>query len=277
MLDAAGEKIPSAGWTWDDYAALAKKMTKGSGANKVYGSYMHTWPEFRHEGLYNSIMDNPYIKPNGKSNLNDPQFAEWLTFMKKMEDDGIQVPYADAKSTNIDYNQEFLQGKTGMMVTGTWLLTNILDTEKYPHDFDTVVAPFPVWKDGKAGTTQGGVSYQTVGKNSKHPKEAYEFARYVSGKGAVEGQYKPATKNGDIKSVITEMVGKKTNLFDVKSLLDVWENPNITLNTITREPDKYVEIDGIFDTETQKFMLGDQSVKQTMDNIKKQAEPIIAK
>ena len=29
--------------TWDEYEALAKKMTSGEGSEKVYGSHNHTW------------------------------------------------------------------------------------------------------------------------------------------------------------------------------------------------------------------------------------------
>ncbi|ERL64077.1 ABC transporter substrate-binding protein [Schleiferilactobacillus shenzhenensis] len=277
MLDAAGEKLPTTGWTWDDYAKLAKKLTKGSGSNKVYGSYMHIWPEFRREGLFNSVMDNPYIKKDGTSNLKSSQFTDWLTFMKGLETSGSQLPYSDAKATNMNYRDVFLQGKAGMIVMGTWFFDDILNTQKFPHDFQTVLAPFPVFENGKAGVTQGAVSYLSVAKKSKHPKEAYDFIRYMSGKGSVAQNIFPSTKGGDIASVLKAKIGKNTKLLDATSALSIWDNKNMVPNMVTRDADKFVEIDSIFDTETQKFMLGNQSASQTMTNVNNQAKSIIGK
>lgn len=277
MLDAAGESLPQKGWTWDDYAKLAKKLAKGSGSTKVYGSYMHTWPEFRREGLFNSLSDNPYIKANGKSNLTDPQFAEWLEYMHGLEKDGSQLPYSDAKATNMQYMDVFLQGKAAMMVMGTWAYDGILDTTKYPHDFQTVSAPFPVWKDGKAGVTQGGVSYLTVGAKTKHPKEAYEFIRWASDKGSEGQNIFPSTKGGNIDTVLKAKVGSKTNLLDLKSALSIWDDPDLKPNMVTRDADKFAEVDQIFNTQTEKYILGSQDIKATMKAIQDQGDPIINK
>lgn len=275
MLDAADLSLPEEGWTWEDYADYAEKMTSGSGSDQVYGSYMHTWSEFRREGLFNSIMDNPFVNEDGSSNLDNPQFGEWLEYMKELEEEGSQISYADAKATDLSYRDVFLKGQTAMTVIGSWMFQDILNTETYPHDFQTVFAPFPVFEDGEAGVTQGSVSYITVGANSEHPKEAYDFARYISDSGAVEQNIFPATKDGDISSVLKSMVGDRTDLLDIDSALAIWENPNLVPNMITRDSEKFVEIDKIFDTETQNYLLSGQDLETTLNNIKDQAEPII--
>jgi multiple sugar transport system substrate-binding protein len=38
MFDEAGIPYPDPNWTWNDFRETAKKLTKGSGANKVYGA-----------------------------------------------------------------------------------------------------------------------------------------------------------------------------------------------------------------------------------------------
>jgi multiple sugar transport system substrate-binding protein len=38
MFDEAGVPYPDPNWTWNDFRETAKKLTKGSGANKVYGA-----------------------------------------------------------------------------------------------------------------------------------------------------------------------------------------------------------------------------------------------
>ena len=43
LFDAAGVEYPSNDLTMEDYDALARKMTSGSGDTKVYGCHYHTW------------------------------------------------------------------------------------------------------------------------------------------------------------------------------------------------------------------------------------------
>ncbi len=44
LFDKAGVQYPKDGMTMEEYRELAKKMTSGEGAEKVYGSHVHTWP-----------------------------------------------------------------------------------------------------------------------------------------------------------------------------------------------------------------------------------------
>ena len=37
MFDAAGIEYPDGSWTWDEYKAIAEKLTSGEGDSKVYG------------------------------------------------------------------------------------------------------------------------------------------------------------------------------------------------------------------------------------------------
>ncbi len=279
MLDAAGEKLPQPGWTWDDYAALAKKLTHGDGADKVYGSYMHTWPEFRHEGLYNSVKDNPYIKEDGTSNLGDPQFADWLTYMSALENDGVQVPYKDAKATSMAYATEFLGGHAAMLVMGSWMFDSIIDTAQYPHDFQTVFAPFPVFDGGKPGVTQGSASYVALGSkiDDAKKKAAYDFLAYFVDQGAASQNRFSSKKGADNAAVLAAKFQGAEKLVDVPSAQAIWQDKNLVANMVTRDADKFVEIDAVFDKQTDAYLLGSQDLKTTMKTIKDQAEPIVSR
>jgi len=43
LFDKAGVAYPTNDMTFEQYDALARKMTSGSGANKVWGDHFHTW------------------------------------------------------------------------------------------------------------------------------------------------------------------------------------------------------------------------------------------
>jgi multiple sugar transport system substrate-binding protein len=278
MLDAAGLPLPKEGWTWDDYADYAKKMTKGSGTNKVYGSFMHSWNEFKREGLFNVVMDNPYVKPDGSSNLDSKYFGEWLQYMYDLENkDKSQWPYSEVIASSLHYRDMFVQGKTAMIPIGTWMVDICINPEAYPHDFPAAFAPFPVFSDGKPGVTQGSASYFVVGANttSEKAKAAYDFIRWLSGDGAVASNRFPATRDGDLISVLKAKVGDRTNMIDVQSVIDMWTSPNLVVNIIGRDSTLFSEIDAVYNAEAELFLLGSQDLETTLKNIREKGQAII--
>lgn len=277
-LDAAGLPTPKADWTWDDYREYALKMTKGSGKDKVYGSYMHTWTEYRREALFVSKLDNPYVKDDGTSNLEDPTFKEWLKFVSDMEKvDKSQVPYFDAKSTNMAYRDVFFKGQAAMVLTGSWMYDDIMNTQKFPHDFVTVFASFPRWKNSPAGRTQGSCSYYSINKNSQNKEAAYLFARYITEEGAAVIGELPSVKGSDYTKVINDKIGDNAKLFDVNSLLSIWNNKALQPNMITKFPETFKALDDMFNVETEKYMVGGADLDTTMNNIVKQGKDILKK
>jgi multiple sugar transport system substrate-binding protein len=274
MLNEAGLPLPGPGFTFDDYRTYAAALTKGEGANKVYGSYMHTWAEFRREGLFNAIEDNPYVNADGSSNLDNPLFGEWLEYMYELENvDGSQISFADAKATSMAYRDVFMNGKAAMIIIGTWVFTDLINTEQYPHEFRTVFAPFPVFDGGQPGVTQGSASYMTIGANSKNPEAALKFINYAANEGSIAAGLFPSAKDGDVLAVLEAKVGAYPELFDLESATASWQSsiPNI----ITREASLFVEIDAVYDAETSSYMLGGQDLETALKNFKEQGEAII--
>ena len=43
LFDAAGVAYPTNDMTWKEFDTIARQMTSGSGADKVYGAHFHTW------------------------------------------------------------------------------------------------------------------------------------------------------------------------------------------------------------------------------------------
>ena len=278
MLDAAGLELPKEGWTWEDYRAYAEKLTVGSGADTVYGSFMHSWSEFKREGLFNVVMDNPYVKEDGTSNLDSKYFADWLSYMYELENvSKCQTPYSDVKATGLHYRDMFMNGKVAMIPIGTWMIDTVLDTSNYPHTFQTVFAPFPVFEDGKPGVTQGAASYLCIGANTTPEKAqaAYDFMRWLSNEGSTALNIFPADKSGNLAEVLLNKVGDRTDLLDAQSVIDVWSSPNLVANIIGRDAAIFSEIDAVYNSEAELYLLGSQDLDTTMANIREQGNAII--
>lgn len=67
-LDEAGLPVPTYGWTWDDFRDYAKKLTKGEGVDKRYGTYFHTW-ELYMNALTQTVMKDPFRYDDGTTIL----------------------------------------------------------------------------------------------------------------------------------------------------------------------------------------------------------------
>lgn len=276
MLDAAGLPVPDMNWTWEDYAEYAKALTQGTGADKIYGSYMHTWTEYRRENMWCVKDDNCYINADGSSNLDDPNFGEWLSFIKGMEDDGVQMPYADAKATNVAYRDVFFQGKAAMVLTGSWMVNDIKNVENFPHDFTTAFAPFPRWKDSEAGRCEGDAGFYVVNANSKQKAAAYELVKYLGSEEASAVSLVPnSMRSSDKTAILTKTVEGQADLFDMDSMLRIWNDPNLQVVSTRTYLTTFSEVDEIYNAETELYMLGSQDLETTLKKIQEQGNPLI--
>ncbi|MDF2924832.1 MAG: extracellular solute-binding protein family 1 [Paenibacillaceae bacterium] len=278
MLDAAGLPVPPLDWTWDNYREYALAMTKGEGANKVHGSYMHTWSEYRREALFNTKLDNPYVKDDGSSNIADPVFKEWLQFVYDMENtDKSQVPYMNAKSTNMAYRDVYFSGKAAMILTGAWITNNIIDLENFPHDFQTVFAMMPRWKDGPAGRVTGSATYNAINAKSSKKEAAYRFMKFISGDGAKVANEFSAMVGADNTATVNAIAAGNEALLHKDSLLAVWNHPDLEPNEITKFPEQFAALDALFNVETEKYLLGGQNLDTTITRLIDQFNKELAK
>ena len=272
MLDAAGLPVPALDWTWADYADYAAALTSGEGATKTYGSYMHTWTEYRREALFSTKIDNPYQKDDGTSNLADPVFKEWLQYVADLEAAGSQIPYADAKATSMAYRDVFFSGKAGMVYTGSWIAADVVNTESFPHEFTTAFAMMPRWGDAPAGRTAGSATYNAINVNSDNQEAAFRFMKYLTGEGATLVNEFSAMVGADNSATIDAIVTGNEALFDKESMAAVWNNPELAPNSITKFPETFAALEDMYNVETEKFMVGGQDLDTTIANVIEQAE-----
>ena len=282
MLDAAGLPIPKLNWTWDDYRAYARKLTHGTGQDKVYGSYFHTFNNYGLFGVYSTKMDNAYYKlPSGELNFLDPNLKYWLKFRYDMENvDKDSVPLIDIKTAKLAYRNEFFGGKVAMVPTGTWMLSEIKDSVKWPHDFQTVFAPLPKWGTaGVEGRTFSDSIMLGIPKSAKNPDEAYKFIRYYTSDGTyIKGTDLPALKKIDLDTMIPLMVGPNPDkLYNMKSLYGVLQNPKFQITAPMYAPSYNAQIDTMFISEMEKYLVGGESLDDSINNMLKQGNDIIKK
>lgn len=273
LLDKAGLPLPPANWTWDDYKEYAKKLTSGTGKDKIYGSFMNTWNVYLQMGIFSKANAPLFYDENKNLLVDQPMFKDWVKLRHDMESvDKSQVSYSDVKSMNLAYRTLFFNGQVAMLPTGSWMISEIKNVSKYPHDFVTAFAPIPKFEDGKDGRTYASSHYFGISKNSKHKEEAYKFLRFYSENRSKIGPLTGFTdvKNQDRAKVINDLIGSDTKYYDVDSLIKVYSNPNFSVNYLQdanqlSKNDK--QIQDLVSQESEKYLMGAQTLDQSVANM----------
>lgn len=285
-LDEAGLTVPE-DWTWDEFADYAKQLTKGEGAQKRYGTYFHGpqnggWMEYLKLKLENQPQNSEFLKADGSSNLDDPNFKATLELRVKMEkEDQSSVPYSDMISQKLAYRNQFFNQSVSMLMIGSWMNTEIGGTDKVPLTFQVAVAPFPKNNpEDETGLTPVTTDYVAVSEMSKHKQEAYDFVRWYTTEGQiVQGKNIPAwngVESDQVASIIDTILSgtKNPELVDKASLVDTLVKSKAS--QIIAPASYQAEVYKAINEEYEKLILGNQDVDTTVENSKKRVDEIIA-
>ncbi|MFV0239977.1 MAG: ABC transporter substrate-binding protein [Lacrimispora sphenoides] len=178
LFDKAGVQYPKDGMTMEEYRELAKKMTSGEGAEKVYGSHVHTWPSNVYQ--YSRFIDEfNYLDTSTYEKLKP--YYETILGMQN-EDKSVQ-DYGELKTGNIHYSGVFYNEQVAMLQIGSWYIEMLTGnvTPQSEHYFKWGAVTLPNSKGNTYENMVGGITPCSIGAYSEHPEEAWEFLSYVCG------------------------------------------------------------------------------------------------
>lgn len=184
LFDAAGVAYPTADWTWDDFRATAKALTKDG----VWGVAA---PIDYQGGYYNTVYQagGRVISEDGtKAELDSPEAIKGLEFWTDLMKDGSSPTLQQLSDTEAE--TMFEQGKVAMYMSGAYWALQLYDNEALRPNIG--VAPLPVGPAGRATVSSG---IENVGfAATKHPEEVKKFLLFASGEEAANIQ----AKNGAV-------------------------------------------------------------------------------
>ena len=157
LFDRAGVAYPKEGrWTWDEFRAVAKKLTIKDGSGTV--------TQFGYEVPNQNFFIQPWFFTNGTSTLNedwtgsnmlDPKVAETLQFLHDL----IHVDGVSPIPGNTLLDNQFMAGQVAMISRGHWIVQAAkankvnMDVAIPPtHSSDTDVIGFGAYAVNKAST-----------------------------------------------------------------------------------------------------------------------------
>ncbi len=175
IFDAAGVDYPTNDMTWTEFDALARQLTSGSGADKIYGAHFHTWRSCVQlatvqDGLHTIISDDYSF------------MAPMYDMVTKMQKDGIIMDYGELRAGNIHYSGPFKNGQVAMLPMGSWFIGTLIAAQnKGEFDFGWGVAKYPHPEGVPAGTTAGTLTSLAINEKSKNKDAAWDFIKFYTG------------------------------------------------------------------------------------------------
>ncbi|OPH53416.1 ABC transporter substrate-binding protein [Paenibacillus ferrarius] len=284
-LKEAGLEVPK-DWTWTEFQDYAKKLTKGDGPTKRYGTYFHGpqgggWLEFMRLALANQPDNSDYLKADGTSNLDSPLFRKSVEMRYQMEKvDKSSTPYTDMISQKLNYRPQFFNQSASMIVIGSWMNSEIGGTEQFPLNFKAAVAPFPKNNaSDPSGYSMVTTDFYAVSAKAKHPQEAYQFIRYLTTDGIlVQGKYVPSwskVKNDQLGQIVDTILKgtKNPEKVDRDSLITVLTNARASklVPPATYQADVYKALN----EEYEKLILDKQNLDAMIKNSQDRTQKII--
>jgi multiple sugar transport system substrate-binding protein len=276
ILKDAGVAAPKAPWTWDDYVATAKKLTDRS--KGIYGSYFVLDWEYYYYMLARQRGTSGY-KPDGSSNYDNPNFKEAMKFMYDLgEVHKVQPTYKEYMAKKLGWDTWAATGKYGLICIGSWFTGLLTDPVTYPRNWDWGIVETPAaGLNGKNNLMAGGV--WAVLKNAKHPEAAARYVAWIS-----ENSYRyaggiPARVNlgaqetQDLLGGIAEKSNGSVTVADLDAAL-LHNSLGVQDEKITGP--KAREYTDIIIRQAQLYMSGEQSLDDTIKNIKTEADKILS-
>lgn len=276
MLDEAGLPVPQ-DWTWSEFQDYAKQLTKGEGATKRYGVYLHNWPDLFQLQLMSKPSDNTYLKGDGTSNALEPLFKSNLEMMKKMMyEDQSANKYEDIISQKLAYRNQYFNGLAAMLPMGDWMVSESGGTDTFPATFVTAFAPIPRLDNETNHYSPVQPTYMGVAAKSKNKEAAYTFVRWYTSQGLeIGGTVFSGWAKSDTGKLVDTIVGgtKDPSKIDVESLKYTMEN---TVPGEAPVPAKYAdEAKNSVIPEAELYILGNQDLDATIANIDKKIAEIV--
>ncbi|MGP3964903.1 ABC transporter substrate-binding protein [Nonomuraea sp. 3N208] len=173
LLEASGVRIPAADnpWTWDEFSAAAKKMTKGDAFGVAWPMKS---PVNKTLNLALTYGGTFFQTADGKTTVKvGPEEREVLQRIHdQLYKDKSADPAALGQGT-ADPLPAFYKGKFAMLPAGVFLRQQV--AEQAPDGFEWVTLPGP-----KGTSAQQGAVSQTlsIAQDSKHPDEAMKFIAF---------------------------------------------------------------------------------------------------
>lgn len=255
--------------TWDELIALAKKH-KGQGGTQ-FGYLMQAK---QYEGLvcnfveFNAAYGGKVLDEKGNVAINTPNTVKALKKMIEIVKSDF-VPKNITTFTELESHTAFIEGQAPFIRNWPYMYALAQDKTQSKVVDKVAIAPLPAGDAGSAATLGGWLT--GINKYSKHPKEAWEFVKFMTGP---EGQKLTAVYGGSAPTLLPVYddpeVQKASPLFANKEFIN-----GVSAAVPRPASPIYPKISEIIQIEVSKALAGQQTPEQAVQNMEKKMKETI--
>jgi multiple sugar transport system substrate-binding protein len=202
--------------TWAELEEYAKKLDVKKGDNYERIGFYPLWGSVGASSWMMNADSGKGFIDNGKLAINTPkkvEALEWiLGWKERLGENTVQAFQAEFGSEQAN---PFIAEKVAMWVDVGTFYTQLRD---YGQDIEFGVAPIPAYQEGTGNWAEGGGFVAEIPKGAKHPKEAMDFIKYLTG---VDAQKYWAVKNYDnvankeaAEATVSELQGSDKTVYE---------------------------------------------------------------
>lgn len=264
-------------WTFDKMVELAEKLTiRDDDIEKAQYGVDFNWGELDMRPAYfgaKVYSDDTWTnggKPS-ETHFDSPEaIAAYKKWIGLIWDKQVSPSPAWSKSVAGQFGDPFLSGKISMSVGGSW---NLASQDQF--NFKVGVAAVPFGGNEKERSVLY-VDPLFVLKDSKHPKEAYEFIKYMISK---DVQEKSIELSGGTPPINEQAKEKYYNNFegvDPQVIKNVYDGANkYGVESFNHLVANYSQINELFINEFAAAQNNTKSVEEVMPEIQKKLDKLL--
>ena len=271
VFDAAGVAYPTNDMTWEQYDALARKVTDTTFGSQVYGTHYHTW---RSTVQLCAVLDGQHSILDGNYDFMKPYYEMVLN----QERDGVCRKYTDLKTEGLHYSAAFSGGDVAMLNMGSWFIATMISNLK-SGEYDSSlcgnwgIVKYPHANGVPAGSTLGTITGLAVTAATDTPDAAWDFVKWVIGEEgaavmASSGNF-PAIMTDEVKAAITGLEGFPTD----DASKDALNVSNLYLEVPYGE--NVSEINSVLDSYHGSIMTGEMTIDEGIAAMNKEVAAIM--
>ena len=268
LFDAAGVDYPTNDMTIAEYDALARQVTSGTGAGKVYGSHFHTW---RSAPSLFAVLDGQHTVVDGSYDFMKSTY-EWVL---AEQNDGICQDYGTLKATQTHYSGVFFNQQCAMMNMGSWFIPTQIEKVKSGESLATNwgIVKYPHPEGVAAGTTLGTITSVAVNAASAKQDAALDFVKFVGGEQGAEiiaktGTF-PAIKSDAVLDELAKMDGFPTDEASKEALSTTQVYLEMPMH------DKAADIEGVLNEAHDGIMTGAMTIDEGIQKMNNEVSALL--
>ncbi len=263
IFDNEGVDYPTSQMTWEEYAQLAKQLTKGEGADKQWGGYYADWIT----APLGALQSGSTILDDSLNNV-----GSWLEYLDQIYyQDQSHMSYKQMKAESIDWIKQFEVGNVAMLINGEWTINMLKsDIAAGSTDMEFDMAPLPLPSGVSEPITVGGVS-TFIGINPASSKidAAFKFVQFLTGDEGesiiAESSVLPAYSSEKTKSSFLNATGIQGSSYFFEAKTVVENQPIQQIDEVNR----------VFSEQRDLYLFQEQDIHQTITEFEKQRKTVL--